>query len=418
MLSREGVRNLSAQWPVRLSVALHPLRGVSHLVRARDAAGSLVDVLVRRIVARAFETNCYVVAPAAGEECVIIDPGVGVEDAVDAVLREDKLKPTAVLLSHGHLDHVFAVVPGLRRQGRPGSDPPGRPGTDGRPGEGRSACRRALRSSGGSHFGEPDDVRLLSDGETLQLAGLDIAVDHTPGHTPGSVIFRSEDRLFSGDLLFRGSVGRTDLPGGSYEQLLASLARTVLPLPDETLVHCGHNEETTVGRERATNPFLTGFQQPSPGRSPAVSSGRSGNDCFFRRAQRHVRRASDRLRDAGSRSAEGLLEPARLAGYCYIETADFRRHRTLRARGRGVDRRRLQGDVHLPRQGGALAHAAPGGHRERRARRRRAPAEPGSAAAEGLVRGADVSLRAAAVRPLPAVPAGRRRGARHRRSGA
>jgi hydroxyacylglutathione hydrolase len=212
-------------------------------------------VLVRRIVARAFETNCYVVAPAAGEECVIIDPGVGVEDAVDAVLRQDKLKATAVLLSHGHLDHVFAVVPVCGAQGVPALIHP----------DDRAQMADPAKSFGmpaGTPifgrltFGEPDDVRLLSDGETLQLAGMDIAVDHTPGHTPGSVIFRSEDRLFSGDLLFRGSVGRTDLPGGSYQQLLASLARSVLPLPDETLVHCGHNEETTVGRERATNPFL------------------------------------------------------------------------------------------------------------------------------------------------------------------
>jgi hydroxyacylglutathione hydrolase len=218
-------------------------------------AGSLGPVLVRRIVARAFETNCFIVAPASGEECVIVDPGVGVEDAVDAVLREEKLKPTAVLLTHGHLDHVFAVVPVCDAKGIPAlihpfdreqmadpatsfGMPPGTP------------------VFGRLNFGEPDDVRMLEDGEKLQLAGLEIAVDHTPGHTPGSVIFRSEDRLFSGDLLFRGSVGRTDLPGGSYQELLASLARSVLPLADETLVHCGHLDDTTVGLERATNPFL------------------------------------------------------------------------------------------------------------------------------------------------------------------
>lgn len=217
--------------------------------------GSLGHVLVRRIVARAFETNCFVVAPAAGEECVIIDPGVGVEDAVDAVLREDKLKPTAVLLTHGHLDHVFAVVPVCDAKGVPALIHP-----DDRLMMAEPALSFGMPAGtpvfGRLTFGEPDDVRTLSDGETLSLAGLEISVDHTPGHTPGSVIFRSGGRLFSGDLLFRGSVGRTDLPGGSFEQLLASLAKSVLPLADETPVHCGHLDDTTVGFERATNPFL------------------------------------------------------------------------------------------------------------------------------------------------------------------
>jgi hydroxyacylglutathione hydrolase len=218
-------------------------------------AGSLRPVLVRRIVAQAFETNCFVVAPAAGEECVIIDPGVGVEDAVDAVLREEKLKPTAVLLSHGHLDHVFAVVPVCGAKGIPALIHPYDREQMANPAK-AFGMPPGTPVFGRLDFGEPEDVRMLEDGETLQLAGMELAVDHTPGHTPGSVIFRSEDRLFSGDLLFRGSVGRTDLPGGSYEQLLASLARSVLPLSDDTLVHCGHLDDTTVGRERATNPFL------------------------------------------------------------------------------------------------------------------------------------------------------------------
>ncbi len=209
------------------------------------------------------------IAPAAGEECVIIDPGVGVEDAVDAVLRADKLKPVAVLLTHGHLDHVFAVVPVCGANGIPALIHPSDREMMADP-AGQFGLAKGTPIFGRLTFGEPDDLRFLEDGETVQLAGLDLAVDHTPGHTPGSVIFRSEDRLFSGDLLFRGSVGRTDLPGGSYEQLLASLARTVLPLPDETKVHCGHMDDTTVGLERATNPFLaqiarSGQVAPAPG---------------------------------------------------------------------------------------------------------------------------------------------------------
>ena len=186
---------------------------------------------------------------------MIIDPGVGVEDAVDEVLRQERLKPVAVLLSHGHLDHVFAVVPVCGAKGVPALIHPDDREMMADPGK-SFGMPPGTPIFGRVTFGEPDDVRLLSDGETLNLAGLEIAVDHTPGHTQGSVIFRSEDRLFSGDLLFRGSVGRTDLPGGSFEQLLASIARSVLPLPDETLVHCGHLDDTTVGLERATNPFL------------------------------------------------------------------------------------------------------------------------------------------------------------------
>jgi glyoxylase-like metal-dependent hydrolase (beta-lactamase superfamily II) len=224
-------------------------------------------VLVRRIVAKAFETNCFVIAPAAGEECVILDPGVGVEDEVDAVLREDKLKPTAVLLSHGHLDHVFAVVPVCGAKNVPALIHPSDREMMAEPAK-AFGMPEGTPIFGRLTFGEPDDVRLLADGETVQLAGLDFGVDHTPGHTPGSVTFRSEDRLFSGDLLFRGSVGRTDLPGGSFEELMASLERSILPLPDEMTVHCGHLEDTTVGLERATNPFLAQLinaRLPGPG---------------------------------------------------------------------------------------------------------------------------------------------------------
>jgi glyoxylase-like metal-dependent hydrolase (beta-lactamase superfamily II) len=110
---------------------------------------------------------------------------------------------------------------------------------------------------GGLTFSEPDDVRALGDDERVTLAGLDFTVDLAPGHTPGSVVFRPSDELiFSGDLLFAGSIGRTDLPGGNYEEIMRSLATVVLPLPDEMAVLSGHGPATTVGQERATNPYL------------------------------------------------------------------------------------------------------------------------------------------------------------------
>jgi len=112
-------------------------------------------------------------------------------------------------------------------------------------------------------FAEPDRVEELSDAQTLELAGLSFVVDHTPGHTEGSVTFRTphdhpevSEVMFAGDLLFAGSIGRTDLPGGDHPTMLRSLAEKVLPLADDIVVLPGHGEQTTIGRERATNPYL------------------------------------------------------------------------------------------------------------------------------------------------------------------
>jgi glyoxylase-like metal-dependent hydrolase (beta-lactamase superfamily II) len=121
---------------------------------------------------------------------------------------------------------------------------------------------------GGMTFSEPDDVKPLQDGEVVSLAGLDLTIGHTPGHTQGSVTFRSGeddlDALFTGDLLFAGSIGRTDLPGGDHATILESLART-LTLPDATVVLPGHGPTTTIGDERKTNPFLTGLKPAQKG---------------------------------------------------------------------------------------------------------------------------------------------------------
>ncbi|RKT18907.1 glyoxylase-like metal-dependent hydrolase (beta-lactamase superfamily II) [Streptomyces sp. 1114.5] len=211
--------------------------------------------------AGAWGTNCYLVAPAAGEECVIVDPGHQAARGVEEMVREHRLKPVAVLLTHGHIDHVASVVPVCGARGVPAwihpedrymmSDP-------------EKALGRSLGTQlmGELTVGEPDDVRELTDGSVLELAGLQLTVDHAPGHTKGSVTFRTpgaEDLppvLFSGDLLFAGSIGRTDLPGGDSEAIMTSLARVCLPLDDTTVVLSGHGGQTTIGRERATNPYL------------------------------------------------------------------------------------------------------------------------------------------------------------------
>jgi glyoxylase-like metal-dependent hydrolase (beta-lactamase superfamily II) len=128
---------------------------------------------------------------------------------------------------------------------------------------------------GGLEFTEPDDVRELADGTVLNLAGLEITVNQAPGHTPGSVVFRSGPAvMFSGDLLFAGSIGRTDLPGGDTAAMMDSLARVCLTLPDETQVLPGHGPSTTIGVERASNQFLAALQRNTglggPGRSTGL----------------------------------------------------------------------------------------------------------------------------------------------------
>ena len=224
-------------------------------------------MLITGFPAGAFAANCYLVAPAAGEECVIIDPGQDAERGIEELLDRFKLKPIAVMLTHGHVDHMWSVAPVCGAKGVPAYIHPDDREMLSDPVKGMSilAARQFL---GGMTFSEPDDVRPLEDGAVVPLAGLEFTIGHVPGHTPGSVTFRSGaddlDALFTGDLLFAGSIGRTDLPGGDHRQILHSLART-LTLPDEVVVLPGHGPQTTIGDERQTNPFLTGMKPAKKG---------------------------------------------------------------------------------------------------------------------------------------------------------
>ncbi|WP_026425489.1 MBL fold metallo-hydrolase [Actinokineospora inagensis] len=218
----------------------------------------------------AFQANCFVVAPAAGEQCVIVDPGQEAEEPLVEALREHRLSPVAVILTHGHIDHMYSVTPVCD-----GNDIPAWIHPDDRymlndPLRGMS--EEAARFFGPLSVREPREVRELGDGVELDLAGLKVDVLHTPGHTDGSVSFgHTTDEggrlLFAGDTLFAGSIGRTDLPGGSMARMTESLAR-LLTLDDDTVVLPGHGPTTTIGRERVANPFLTGLGDPSarPGR--------------------------------------------------------------------------------------------------------------------------------------------------------
>jgi len=231
-------------------------------------------VLVAGFPAGAFQTNCYVLAPAAGEACVVVDPGQDAVEPLQGLLAEHGLSPVAVLLTHGHLDHTFSVVPVCD-----GHDVPAFIHPDDRelltdPAKGMS--REGLALFDRALFGrglvarEPREVRTMDDGVGLELAGLSLRVDHMPGHTPGSVVFSTatdegDEVILAGDTLFAGGIGRTDLPGGDPAAMQQSL-RNLLTRDDAAYVLPGHGPTTTIGRERASNPYLADLAAPARGR--------------------------------------------------------------------------------------------------------------------------------------------------------
>jgi hydroxyacylglutathione hydrolase len=191
---------------------------------------------------------------------VVIDPGKDSAAGIAELVREHRLKPVAVLATHGHIDHVWSIVPVTGSYDATAYLHPGDRHLLVDPLAGISVESASLLEGSGYSFAEPDDVVELTDSQQIELAGIGFVVDHTPGHTAGSVTFRAPydgaEAMFAGDLLFAGSIGRTDLPGGDHPTMLRSLWDKVLPLADEMVVLPGHGEQTTIGRERATNPYL------------------------------------------------------------------------------------------------------------------------------------------------------------------
>ncbi|MET0233206.1 MAG: MBL fold metallo-hydrolase [Kibdelosporangium sp.] len=220
----------------------------------------------------ALQANCYLIAAGENAPCVIVDPGQDAAEAVAKAVREHGLSPVAAVLTHGHFDHCFAVAPICDGNDIPAWIHPDDRGMLSDPLKGVSADTAAF-FGGKLAMREPREVRELVDEAVLDLAGLSITVDHTPGHTRGSVTFRCDTEegghlMFAGDTLFAGSIGRTDLPGGDVRQMARSLRTKILTLADETVVLPGHGPTTTVGRERATNPFLAGLQEGSAVQGP------------------------------------------------------------------------------------------------------------------------------------------------------
>lgn len=220
-------------------------------------------MLIAAFPAGPWATNCYVVATGPGSECVVVDPGKDAAAGVAEVVREHRLKPVSVLVTHGHVDHMWCVAPVAGTYDATAWIHPADRHLLSDPMAGMSRESTQMLLGGSYEWAEPDDVRELADADELELAGLRFVVDHTPGHTPGSVTFRTpyaaqdvSEVMFAGDLLFQGSIGRTDLPGGDHAAMLRSLATKVLTLPDDVVVLPGHGDQTSIGRERVTNPYL------------------------------------------------------------------------------------------------------------------------------------------------------------------
>jgi hydroxyacylglutathione hydrolase len=197
------------------------------------------------------QENCYIVRAKGADTAVIIDPGDEAERILEALKALEIKTVDAILLTHTHFDHVGAVAAIARATGAPVYVPE-------LEAEILADINSYVRFPGFGPFESYDADETVKGGETLDLAGLEFEVSFVPGHSPGHVAYalRDHDAIFSGDVLFQGSVGRVDLPGGDWPTLLASIESLLNAYPAETTVHPGHMGLTTLGAERDTNPFL------------------------------------------------------------------------------------------------------------------------------------------------------------------
>lgn len=206
-----------------------------------ETATPAPEVVIDRLVLGSLQTNCYCLRAAkAAKDCLIIDTGADhVEPLID-FLNEHSLRPAAVVFTHGHFDHVNGVT--LLAEHFPEVEPVIHK-------EDAEALSGKVKDS---------KIRVVEKEEPIEFAGIKLEVFHTPGHTPGgiSLYVRSRRLVFTGDTLFAGSIGRTDLEDGSREELIEGIKKKLLVLPDETVVYPGHGPSTTIGKEKRSNPFL------------------------------------------------------------------------------------------------------------------------------------------------------------------
>ena len=243
--------------------------GVGRARGGQCVSRTLSHVLLTSFPAGPLQANCYFVSRGPGTGCAIVDPGMDAMEGVHAVVAEHNLRPAAVLITHGHFDHMWCAQDVASEYGCPVWIHPADRHLLGDPmaaisNESSAMLRSQLGMTDIPEFAEPADVRDAVDGARIEVDGLTFLVDHVPGHTPGTVFYRVDydgpedvsQVMFSGDFLFAGSIGRTDLNGGSHPQMQDSLRDRVLPLDDDIVVLPGHGGQTSIGRERAANPFL------------------------------------------------------------------------------------------------------------------------------------------------------------------
>ena len=216
----------------------------------------VMGLLIDSFVAPMYATNCWVLASEPGSECVVIDPGMpDVSLALEEILQRHSLKPVAVIATHGHLDHTFSIQPiadgyaipaYIHREDRASLSAPE-----------KLLSEEFAAMVAEMNFVEPSQVRELRNGEVIDLVGLSFRAIHAPGHTRGSFMFEVSDQvLVSGDVLFAGSIGRTDLPTGSARDMDETLRKKVVPLSDHLEVLPGHGPRTSMAREKKRNPYL------------------------------------------------------------------------------------------------------------------------------------------------------------------
>lgn len=195
-----------------------------------------------------FAENCYLVFDPGHPETILVDPGEETERFLAEAARRSR-RISAIWLTHAHVDHIQGVAEMQAATGAPiHLHPADRELYDGLPEQGLWLGLRLEKP--------PPPDHPLAHGQRLHIGTAAFEVRHVPGHSPGHVCFVGDGLVLGGDVLFEGSIGRTDLPGGDYDTLIAGIRRELLSLPDATIVHPGHGGATTIGRERATNPFL------------------------------------------------------------------------------------------------------------------------------------------------------------------
>ncbi len=205
-------------------------------------------MILETLVVGPLAVNCYLVGDEQTREAIVIDPG-GDARAIFETLKREKLKLVAIANTHAHFDHVIALTELRALTGAPfclhADDAP------------LLAAAHQSAALFGFRLASPQPAdRWLRAGDAVQAGAFALRVLHTPGHSPGGICLLGERAVFVGDTLFAGGIGRTDLPGGDYATLMASIRAQLLTLPDATLVYPGHGEPTTIGEERQLNPFL------------------------------------------------------------------------------------------------------------------------------------------------------------------